>query len=158
MTRCQVILGLLLFIMSTPTSAQLWATAVSRNENQGTAIVFRYIQEFPKDYSRAQQPDRIILMWRYQGDKGMPSVDERAQMDELEDALAPLQEKGFSTLALVSTGNDLKEWTYYARSADSFLRRLNLALHSKPEFPIEIHASPDPSWATYERFIAGVKK
>lgn len=78
-------------------------------------------------------------------------------MDELQDALAPLQASGFSTLALVSTGNNLKEWTYYAQKEDEFFRRLNEALHSKKPFPIEIHASPDPSWTTYEKFVTGVK-
>lgn len=158
MTLRPLIFGLLLLVMSTPTSAQLWATAVSKNESRGTAIVFRYIQKFPQEFSRARQPDRVILMWRYQGYKGMPSVDERAQMDELENALAPLQKNEFSTLASVSTGDDLKEWTYYTESADSFLGRLNLALEGKSEFPIEIHAAPDPTWTTYERLVAAVKK
>ena len=138
--------------------AQVWATAVARNETEDTAIVYRYIKEFRKEFTRGEQPDRIIVVWRYQGNKGMPSVEERARMDELEDALAPMQEGGFSTLALVSTGNNLKEWTYYARNEDEFFKRLNEALHSKRPFPIEIHAAPDPSWTTYERFATSVKQ
>ena len=78
-------------------------------------------------------------------------------MDELEDALAPLQKNGFSSLALVSTGNNLKEWTYYAREEDAFFERLNKALGAKQPFPIEIHVSPDPSWKTYDDFVKGVQ-
>lgn len=138
--------------------AQVWATAVARNESEGTVIVYRYIKELRKDFVRGMQPNRIIVVWRYQGNNGMPSLEERDRMDELEDALVSLQQDGFSTLALVSTGDNLKEWTYYARNEDEFLRRLNEALHSKQPFPIEIHAAPDPAWTTYERFATSVKQ
>ncbi len=143
--------------MSLPSIAQVWATAIAKNERDGTAIVYRYIKEFQKDFVRSQQPDRVIVVWRYQGQKGMPSLEERARMDELEDALAPLQKNGFSSLALVSTGNNLKEWTYYAREEDAFFERLNKALGAKQPFPIEIHGSPDPSWKTYDDFVKGVQ-
>lgn len=146
-----------LFLMPEMTSAQVWATAISRNEAKGTAIIYRYVKEFPPGFVRNQQPDRIIVVWRYQGEKGMPSVEERDRMDDFEDALSPLELAGFSTLALVSTGNDLKEWTYYTQAEDAFLKRLNAALRSKAAFPVEIHASPDPDWTTYERFLIGVK-
>lgn len=147
----------LLFTMSA-SNAQVWATAISKNESLGTAIVYRYIAELKADFERASQSCRIIVVWKYQGDKGMPSLAERARMDDLEDALAPLQEDGSSTLALVSTGDNLKEWTYYAKSEETFLTRLNLALRAKPAFPIEIHTAPDPTWTTYERFVAGIRK
>jgi hypothetical protein len=146
-----------LFLIPEMTSAQVWATAISRNEAKGTAIIYRYVKEFPPGFVRNQQPDRIIVVWRYQGEKGMPSVEERDRMDDFEDALSPLDEAGFSTLALVSTGNDLKEWTYYTQAEDAFLKRLNAALRSKAAFPVEIHASPDPDWTKYERFLMGVK-
>jgi hypothetical protein len=148
----------LLLTMPISSTAQVWATAVSKNESAGTAIVYRYIKEFRKDFSRSKQPDRIIVVWRYQGENGMPSLEERARMDDLEDALTPLQADGFSTLALVSTGDDLKEWTYYAQNEDEFFRQLNEALQAKKPFPIEIHTSPDPLWTTYEKFATGVRR
>jgi len=154
----KLLFAALLFSSPMTSIAQVWATAVARNESVGTAIVYRYIKEFRKEFSRGAQPDRIIVVWRYQGDKGMPSLEERARMDELEDALTPMQEDGFSTLALVSTGDNLKEWTYYARNEDEFFRRLNDALRAKRPFPIEIHAAPDPSWTTYARFTTSVKQ
>ena len=132
------------------------ATAVSKNESAGTAIVYRYVKEFEKGFVRAKQPARIIVEWRYNGEKGMPSIGERQRMDELEDALMPLQEDGFSTLSLVSTGNNLKEWIYYAQTEQGFLTRLNLALCSMPAFPIEIHTASDPGWQTYEQFASSV--
>jgi len=143
--------------MSEVSSAQVWATAISKNEAKGTAIIYRYVKEFSPGFVRNQQPDRIIVVWRYQGEKGMPSLEERVRMDDFEDALSTLEKAGFSTLALVSTGNDLKEWTYYTQAEDEFLERLNAALQSKAAFPVEIHVSRDPEWTTYERFVIGVK-
>lgn len=75
------------------TSAQVWATAISRNEAKGTAIIYRYVKEFPPGFVRNQQPDRIIVVWRYQGEKGMPSVEERDRMDDFEDALSPWRKR-----------------------------------------------------------------
>jgi hypothetical protein len=137
--------------------AQRFAIATATNHSTGRVVIFRYVQTFGPGFTKQTQPDRVILAWKYESEKGMPSVKERQRMDELEDALAPLVEtEGFATLALVSTGEDLREWVYYARSQEEFLKRLNAALSGKPAFPIEIHADPDPSWTTYETFKSGV--
>ena len=80
-------------------------------------------------------------------------------MDLMEDALEPQMEKdGFATLALVSTGENLREWTYYAKSEGEFMARLNKALAGKSAFPIDVHKAADPKWAMYEKFKAGVQK
>lgn len=137
--------------------AQTYATATSTNHSNGRVIIFRYVETFGPAFSKQTQPDRVILDWKYKSEKGMPSVQERERMDELEDTLAPhVEADGFATLVLVSTGEDLREWVYYTRSQDEFLKRLNAALHGKLAFPIEIHADADPSWATYETFKSGV--
>ena len=63
-------------------------------------------------------------------------------MDAMEDLLtAAVEADGFSSLALVSTGEDLREWIYYTKSEDGFLARLNRALGGHPAFPIEIHTA-----------------
>ena len=80
-------------------------------------------------------------------------------MNQLEDALEEvLDQDRFATLALVSTGEDLREWTYYARSGDEFEARFDYSLAEMPAFPIEIHTAHDPLWNMYEQFIAGVKE
>ena len=136
-----------------------WATAVSKHPTANRAIVFRFVRTFPAGFSRADQPDRIILTWRYRSETGMPSMVERQQMDKLEDLLLPIVNKErIATLVLVSTGENLKEWTYYAKSESAFLSRLNEALKGDPRFPVEIHAAPDPAWTTYERFRQGMKE
>lgn len=59
-------------------------------------------------------------------------------MEELEAALAPVvEEGGFATLALVSTGENLREWIYFTQSGEEFSiastrrwRRINSRLKS----------------------------
>lgn len=79
-------------------------------------------------------------------------------MDLLEDTLKPVLDQDFATLALVSTGEDLREWIYYAKSEDEFMARLNFAFAGMPPFPVEIHIAHDPKWETYQQFKTGVQE
>src|SRR5258706_13820757 len=93
----------------------VWATATSRNGER--AIIFRFVETLPTATQPATQPHRIIIQWKYSSDSGMPSQAEVKRMYELEDLLYPaVHEDGFATLALISTGENLREWIFYARS------------------------------------------
>jgi hypothetical protein len=136
-----------------------WATAISKQETTGRAIIFRYAREFREGFQRSALPDRIILVWKYKSDSGMPIPSERQAMDRMEDLMEPLVEKsGVSVLALVSTGENLREWIFYAKTEKDFLAALNKALAGQPRFPIEVHTAPDPEWSSYERFRKGVRE
>ncbi|MFY9458984.1 MAG: DUF695 domain-containing protein [Aquabacterium commune] len=146
-------------MLSTSALAQAWATAQSRNPSNGRVIVFRYIQAFAPGFNKAQHATRVIVTWQYASENGMPSPAERQRMDELEDLLAPAVEAtGVATLALVSTGEGLREWTYYAKSEQAFLGKVNQALQRHPKFPIDIHVAQDKAWRTYEQFVQQVQK
>lgn len=135
-----------------------WATAVSKQEGTGRAIVFRYAKEFRVGFKKPDFPDRVILVWKYKSDSGMPAPKEREAMDRMEDLFGPLVEKsGVSVLTLVSTGENLREWIFYAKAEQEFLAALNKALTGQPRFPIEVHAGRDPDWSSYERFRKGVR-
>ncbi|WP_121456957.1 DUF695 domain-containing protein [Azonexus fungiphilus] len=136
-----------------------WATAVSKQEGTGREIVFRYAKDFREGFQRSAFPDRVILVWKYKSESGMPLPTEREAMDRMEDLLEPLVEKsGTSVLALVSTGENLREWIFYAKTEQEFLAALNKALTGQPRFPIEIHAGRDSQWSSYERFRKGVRE
>ena len=142
---------------ASPAEVKEWATAISKQADTDRAIVFRYAKAFRQGFQRSTLPHRVIIVWRYKSDSGMPVPKEREAMDRMEDLLAPLIEKpGASVLALVSTGESLREWTFYARSEGEFFVELNNALAGQPRFPIEVHAAPDPEWSTFERFRKGV--
>jgi Family of unknown function (DUF695) len=136
-----------------------WATAISKNASNGRKIIFRYAEQFSPTFERKSQPIRIIIVWRYHSESGQPVSDEHRRMNEMEDALeSALDPNGFTTLALVSTGEDLREWIYYSKSEDEFMARLNFAFTEAPRYPIEIHIAADPNWDTYEQFRKSMKK
>ncbi|MFZ6747222.1 DUF695 domain-containing protein [Undibacterium sp. JH2W] len=147
------------FIIIPNASAQIWATATSKHRTNDSVIVFRYLKEFKNSYNIKQYPDQVTLTWTYFGNKGMPSTDERVKMDKFEDTLLPLLDKdNLATLTIVSTGNNVREWKYYAKSSSSFKRKLNLALKEFSDLPIEFQISPDPEWTVYKNFKAAVKE
>jgi len=138
---------------------QSWATAISTDLQTDRRIIFRYAEAFGPTFDRTSQPIRIFIVWKYKSERGQPMAEELQRMNILEDALEPvLNRDHFATLALVSTGEDLREWTYYAKSEDEFMARLNFAFAGMSPFLVEIHIAHDPSWETYERFRAGVKE
>ena len=136
----------------------MWATAISTNSSNGRKMFWRYAKEFRPVFDRQDQPHRIIIVWKYQSDTGQPLSEDHRMMNQLEDALETTLDGRFATLALVSTGENLREWTYYAKSEDEFLQRLNIALYGMAEFPIEIHTADDPAWSMYQEFKSGVKE
>jgi hypothetical protein len=139
--------------------AAVSATATSTHATNGRVIIFRFVEEFRAGFEKSSLPDRVILVWRYESDSGLPTTAERAAMDRMEELLAPVLEKpGFAILSLVSTGENLREWIYYTKSEEEFLQALNGALAQQSRIPIEIHVAPDPEWSTYERFREGVRK
>lgn len=138
---------------------KIWSTAVSTRPADGRQIIFRFIQEFEPAFSRSAYPDRVVLVWRYKSESGMPSRAERESMDQFEDLLSPgLQQDLLASLVLVSTGNDLREWTYYTRSEKEFMVKLNATLRQNARLPVEVYAAKDPKWSAYETFRRSMKR
>lgn len=156
------LVSLALMLASLPVlSAEVtqWATATSKQESTGRTIVFRYAKDFRKGFQAAKLPERLIIVWKYRSETGMPSVEERKSMDRMEGLIAPLVDRaGLSVLSLVSTGENLREWIFYTKSEQYFFEQFNLALAKQPQFPIEIHAAPDPTWTTYNKFRKEVRE
>jgi hypothetical protein len=145
--------------MAVGSDVRMWATAISTNVSSGRKIIFRYAKAFNATFDRASQPIRIIIVWKYQSESGQPIAEDHQRMNLFEDTLeSVLKDDGLATLALVSTGEDLREWTYYAKSEDEFMGRFDYAFAGMPAFPIEIHTECDPNWDMYEQFKAGVRE
>jgi hypothetical protein len=145
--------------MAVGSHVRVWATAVSTNGDNGRKIIFRFAKQFSANFDRASQPIRVIIAWRYQSESGQPIAEDHQRMNLFEDTLESVlnQDRSFATLALVSTGEDLREWTYYANSEGQFVAQLNYALAGMPEYPIEIHVACDQNWDIYEQFKARVR-
>lgn len=137
----------------------MWSTAIATRPSDGHQIVYRYRSEFGPSFKRALYPDRVIISWTYQSASGMPSRTEHESMDRMEDLLTPhVAQASLSILALVSTGEGLREWVYYTKSKEEFMANVNKALRGVPRFPVEIDLSKDPEWQRYEIFRSGVRK
>jgi len=136
----------------------MWATAISTHSGNGRKIFWRYAKELLPAFDRQDQPHRVIIVWKYQSETGQPLSEDHRMMNQMEDALEISLDGRFATLALVSTGENLREWTYYARSEDEFLEHLNLALCEMTGLPIEIHTAIDPAWSMYQEFKPGAKE
>jgi hypothetical protein len=145
--------------MTEDSQVQTWATAVSRNQSNDRVIIFRYADTFSSAFNKTSQPVRVTIVWRYNSETGQPRTDEHQRMNVLEDTLEPiLGEDNFATLAVVATGEDVREWTYYVSSGDEFFSRLNSALAAAPKYPIEIYADLDAEWDTYGQVKARIKQ
>jgi Family of unknown function (DUF695) len=144
--------------MALDPDVQMWATAISTNAINSRKIIFRYAKQLSATFDRASQPIRIIIVWKYRSDSGLPNAEDHQRMNLFEDNLeSVLNGDRFATLAMVSTGENLREWTYYARSENEFMVRLNHAFAGMQAFPIETYIACDSSWEKYDQFKAGVK-
>ncbi len=85
-------------------------------------------------------------------------MPEREAMDRLEDQIAPQLKSPVASLALVRTGNNLRQWTFYTRSEATFRKKLEQALRAETPQAIEVEATADPRWETYEQFVQGVRR
>jgi len=140
-----------------PSAAREWALTSAKNPATGRVTLFRYIKVFTPGFAQADLPVKVILSWNYKGSNGQPLALDSESMNAFEDLLEPvIGEDGFATLALVSTGNDLREWTYYAKSQDEFMRRLSRAHMTQPRYPVAVHAVRDANWSAYKEFLSKV--
>jgi Family of unknown function (DUF695) len=155
--RLKLISGIALFAVCAVTQAQTWSTATATRPADGRVIVYRYVEHLPPYFDRTSQPDRVMLTWRYTGQKGMPAVVERRRMDAFGDALEAAIGNA-STSAVVLTGDNVHVWLYYTHSADMFKQRIAKLLVKKPRVPVTIESALDPSWTVYEQFLLSVKR
>ena len=139
--------------MNNKLNVELWATAISKNATTGRQIFWRYAKDFRAGFDRSTQPYRIIIVWNYASENGQPGPIDHDGINRLEDALeGVLNGSQVATLALVSTGENVREWTYYAQSEESFSGRFDEAVEDLPALPIELHMAHDPTWSMYAEF------
>ena len=80
--------------MAAASAAQTWATATAKNSDSGRVIVYRYLKELPSGFDKAAQPERFIISWKYEGERGMPAPAERQRMNAMEDAMEAMDVGG----------------------------------------------------------------
>src|SRR5262249_12865125 len=115
---------------------------------QGLAV-FRLRRDRPLDADG--HPIKITIAWPYEGDeRGLPTQPTLTAMDASEVAIDELTlQSGLSYLMLVTTGFNLRHYTFYAASFEAFIARFNALLQQPPRLPIEITYAEDRDWQAW---------
>jgi hypothetical protein len=126
-----------------------WTVATA--EVNGKPLIVRYRASAPTALDLATYGTLVVISWRFDGgESGLPASDARERMDDLEDRLTErLEPRGIAFHTATVTGDGVREWQWYARSAEEMMRNVNEALLGVPAFPIEISDEPDPQWQAY---------
>lgn len=154
-------LGIALIGLSCAASAappvQLWSTATATRPSDGWTLVYRFADRLSPEFNKSGQPERVTIIWRYKGNKGLPVTPEQESMDALEDAIdGSVANEG--TLVLVSTGNNQRRWVYHTRSTDSFVEAIQRVHLENSPTSLEFETAADPEWSFYEAFLRSVRR
>jgi hypothetical protein len=130
---------------------------LAQGEDEGCALIFRIRESAPQFATKAAFPNLLAVTWKYESpnEHGMPAQADLEQMEQLEDLLVPAFENARQAfLSVVATGNDVREWQFYAGDKASVMNAVNKALGHLDPFPVEFVFQEDPDWQGYSRFLA----
>jgi hypothetical protein len=131
---------------------------IANGQEDGKPLIFRSVTAVPAGVREADFPNLVVIYWRYNpSPNGMPDPVANSGQIDLEDALMPLDTNAIGRQMLVVTGNGRKEWHWYVKNFDTWMKQLNQRLAAMPAFPIEISHDYEPNWSSYKAFIAQVK-
>jgi hypothetical protein len=124
-------------------------------------VIMKFVNELPENKIMSKLPFLTVISWKYDGSEnnGMPLEEINQRMIILEDAIenSMLSSKIF-THVYSRTGNNLKEFTYYTKSQDDFMKMLNKTLKKHAEYPIGINFYEDKEWTDFKKVISDFKK
>ena len=115
-------------------------------------LVMRQRTDRPADRNIDSYSTAVVIQWVYPEQEGTakPPDAEWNRMERFEDAISDLMwERGCSYLMNISTGLGMREWCFYARNRDDFMKRFNAALASHQRYPVEIKFYDDPEWKVW---------
>jgi hypothetical protein len=125
--------------------------SIATGNDHGFPLIVRYRNSIPKGIERKNYPTLMCIRWEYgKRENGMPTTDENTKLEGLESLLEKgLEKKEIAILTAAVTCNGAREWQYYSKSDDGFMRALNEALDGKPVCPIVITHDKDPNWSAW---------
>ncbi|RTQ34488.1 DUF695 domain-containing protein [Variovorax gossypii] len=154
-------LGTALLAISCAASAmppvEMWSTATATRPSDGWVMVYRFADRLSSDFKKSSQPERVSIVWRYTGSKGLPVTPEREAMDALEDAVERFAPNK-ATLAVVSTGNNQRRWVYYTESASNFIEAVRSVQSRASHVSLEFETTADPGWTFHDSFVRSIRR
>lgn len=128
-----------------------WWTAPTESES-GRLIMVTGRKDIDNFRSNERFKIRIEVTWKYEGDEnGMPDAATSQLMEEAQNALQnEFHKDPVAVLTGIFTGDDQRDWIFYATSTHIFGKKINKALADFPQLPISIYAENDPEWQEYD--------
>jgi len=139
--------------MSNHESGDPWI--VGERTIDGQPLIVRMREMLPSHVAQRDYPYQISILVKYESTTpGPPSEENHEQMRVMEERLDQLEAAGTAYMMVTVTGNDEKEWFWYARDVEAFMGNFNDALKGLPSLPLEIEGSDDPEWNAFAAFVA----
>lgn len=86
-------------------------------------------------------PFKASIRWKYVTKKILPEPRDRIRMDEMERlVIQAVEEKAQAKLMCTVTGNNQREWIFYAKNNNDFIALVGAALANSAPYPIQISA------------------
>ncbi len=128
-----------------------WLTYPAESTTSDKTIIVTLRTDVDKFRDNPRFRYRITVAWPYKGlADGMPDDATAALMEQATDNLDEVFRKDpVAVMAEISTGDNRREWVFYTLSLPIFGKKLNAALATLPELPLEFDAEEDPSWSIY---------
>lgn len=134
-----------------------WFIGISEADN-GQMIIVNGRDDLKEWTASRKLNERVEISWKYVPvSQGMPSEEEAARMEGMQDMLKKALERNkLAILTGIYTGDGERTWVFYTRNVKAFGEMLNETLASSELFPITIYTEKDPDWNEY-REMYGLK-
>ncbi len=122
-----------------------------KGEQNGCPITYRCIKE-PK-YLETLCPHRVGVIWPYEPiEKGLAPKEVNKLQNIFEDAIDVLEKEEQGILSLVVFGGGRKEWHWYTKDIEAWMKRFNEILISHQQYPLEIEHVENDNWKYHSAF------
>lgn len=119
----------------------------------GRPFIVRMREIPPFGIDTREYPFLISIRWRYEEEgSGLPPEELHQRMGMMEERLDRLERAGTGYMMVTTTGENEKEWFWYARDVKAFMSGVNEALKETPGLPLSFEGSEDPEWNAFGNF------
>ena len=128
--------------------------------NGADRLVMRLRTDRPVEHDIDSYSTAVLVNWKYPHRPGMPPPEDVwRRMQVLDESVADLAwEPGCAYLMNICTGLGAREWCYYTKDRDDFMRRFNELLAAHERYPLEIEFHDDPQWEVWQRYRSAYER
>jgi len=138
-----------------PDSLPAGSWGIVQGSNQGTLLLARVRKGLGAVVGHAAYPFRVGVATRVRATaaNGMPTPEENATLQDLEDRLSRALEVDREALLVVAlTTNGVKEWVFYTSDPDATKRRMQDFAPTVSTHKLQMVVGEDKGWGVYRQF------